>query len=292
MKTVFSNREIAHVFASNTQKAGRTSNRTMFFEDGILYSYGYHFPMAKIVADNVVLFTTRSYSITTAKHLRYARQALGHYKFIYCYNPGESHTSNFEHWYGQITKLLPSLKKARKPQKYLDTINNHLREAKEYAEYFNIELPKELSALIDINNLKNLATTIVKADKEKQERIEAEEKARKERHLAEHKEALKAWRKFKRATLYSRVEQCDYLRFKPETNRIQTSQGIEIPLATAKDLFSYIMETVKNGGCTDCKKVVLDRYQVRSISTKDVRIGCHTILISEIKKVAKTANII
>ena len=37
--------EVAHFWANQVQGQGKSSN--MFFEDGIIYSYGYHFPIAR-----------------------------------------------------------------------------------------------------------------------------------------------------------------------------------------------------------------------------------------------------
>jgi hypothetical protein len=52
----------------------------MYFADGTIYSYGSHFPIAKHVTDkngyHCVLFTTRSYSNTTAKHMSLVSYAI------------------------------------------------------------------------------------------------------------------------------------------------------------------------------------------------------------------------
>lgn len=59
------------------------SNRERFcssvFTDskGIVYSYGYHYPLAIRVAGLDVV-NTAGYSATTAKHINWARQALGY----------------------------------------------------------------------------------------------------------------------------------------------------------------------------------------------------------------------
>ena len=50
----------------------------MFFEYGIIYSYGYHFPIAKHIKKDVILFTSKGYSVSTSKHQSYTRQAIPH----------------------------------------------------------------------------------------------------------------------------------------------------------------------------------------------------------------------
>jgi hypothetical protein len=71
MKTVFnSNTQLAQTFAAQSQILGRT--KSMFFEYGTAYSYGYHYIGAKFVTANngekICFVNSRYYSPTTAKH--------------------------------------------------------------------------------------------------------------------------------------------------------------------------------------------------------------------------------
>jgi hypothetical protein len=77
MKTVFSNQELFHIYASGAQEYGRSANGNVYFENGILYSYGKHFPIA-LEYGGKYLFTRDSYSVTTSKHVSQARSALRH----------------------------------------------------------------------------------------------------------------------------------------------------------------------------------------------------------------------
>lgn len=78
MKTVFDNRQIAHVWAQQTQESGKTPNRNLFFEGKTIYSYGYHFPLARFATDDIVLVNKDSYSVSTSKHQGYVRNAITH----------------------------------------------------------------------------------------------------------------------------------------------------------------------------------------------------------------------
>ena len=52
MRNVLKNHhEVCHYWANKIQNSGKSSN--MFFEDGIIYSYGYHFPIAKHIKKDV-----------------------------------------------------------------------------------------------------------------------------------------------------------------------------------------------------------------------------------------------
>jgi hypothetical protein len=80
VKRVFANGMVAHVWAQQSQQEGRSANGNFYFDGPTIYSYGSHFPIASFVNDvrgeRVVLFTTESYSNTTAGHKSDVRQAL------------------------------------------------------------------------------------------------------------------------------------------------------------------------------------------------------------------------
>lgn len=77
MRTVFSNDELVHIYASGTQSHGRTSNGNMYFQGGTIYSYGSHFPMATRYG-NKYLINGDSYSVTTSQHMNRLHYALNH----------------------------------------------------------------------------------------------------------------------------------------------------------------------------------------------------------------------
>jgi hypothetical protein len=78
------NYETAKAWANGHASSGKSSNGNLWFDerDGrIIYSYGRHFPIAKLVTNakgqEAVLFTTRRYSVTTnGKHIPAVLQAL------------------------------------------------------------------------------------------------------------------------------------------------------------------------------------------------------------------------
>ena len=74
-KTLSNSREVAHVWAQQKQSEGKSGN--MFFEGDTIYSYGHHFPIARFARPDTVLFTSKRYSVSTAKHISYTRGALG-----------------------------------------------------------------------------------------------------------------------------------------------------------------------------------------------------------------------
>lgn len=75
MKKVFDNASVATIFVAQTQQSGRNSSGSIYFEGNEIYSYGSHFCIAKIVGDTVLL-TTRTHSVTTARHVSIVRSAI------------------------------------------------------------------------------------------------------------------------------------------------------------------------------------------------------------------------
>jgi hypothetical protein len=71
MKHVFSNSQLAHVWASQSQESGRNANGSMFFDGNTMYSYGRHYAMATIHKDTngnkLVLVNEHRYSMTTGR---------------------------------------------------------------------------------------------------------------------------------------------------------------------------------------------------------------------------------
>ena len=71
------NRQVAEAFAQG-KREGTGSN--LFIEGNTIYSYGYHFPIAiRIQGANGIeyLWNSDKYSVTTSKHQRYVKDALG-----------------------------------------------------------------------------------------------------------------------------------------------------------------------------------------------------------------------
>ena len=78
MRTVFTTDMVAHVWAQQTQAAGRAQKGSVFFEGPTLYSYGTHFVTGHILPSGVALLNADSYSVTTSSHQSDAWRAVSH----------------------------------------------------------------------------------------------------------------------------------------------------------------------------------------------------------------------
>jgi 3-methyladenine DNA glycosylase Mpg len=264
MRNVFSNSELAHTYANQTQNSGRSSS--MFFEGRTIYSYGYHFPICSITTnekgETALLFTTRGYSNTTGKHITIVRSATKQYKKIYCNNPKGTHEENFKAWLNSSEQIAKGLINARKPEKYLTEIAYNKGQAEQYSEFFGIGIPQNLQDVFNISNKQEYLKLY-----EKQIEFEKQEAKRRLREQKiQFKEQFKKWLNEETDRLYTNYKY-DFLRIKDD--RVETTQAVKIPLELAKRLYL----SIKNGSLSVGDKIL--NYSIDKVG-QEIKIGCHT----------------
>ena len=268
MKKVFSDiSTIAHLWANRTQDEARNSGN-FYFDRDTIYSYGRHFPIAKHVRNeeglSAVLFTTRSYSNTTRRHISVVWQSANHKLIIQCYRPDATHEENFNQWLSEAEQIAANLQNARKPEKYLNKLESVSNQANRYATFYSIEIPAVLSTILSIKDKNEYSTYY----QQKRAILEAERLKREAELKKQHKKALNEWKTGKTSRLYVRIE-TDYLRLNQEQQRIETTQAVQIPLELGKRLYNSIKaNTLKVGD-----KVL--NFEVNEVGQK-IKIGCHT----------------
>lgn len=273
MKKVVTPQQVAHLFANQLQDEARTQTGNLYFHKDRIYSYGSHFCIAKFDG-NALLFTERSYSNTTAKHLRVVSSATSHKEKVYCAYPTGTHTDNFAYWLKDAENISSKLKNARKPEIYIGQLEYIKVKANKYAEHFGISLPLTLDKILKITK----KDEIVEYMETKQKLIEAENKRIEKQKAKEHATELKLWKSFEKQSLYSR-NGFDYLR--KDTENFQTSQGVKIPIAVGLRFYNSILNnSVKVGD------KFLD-FTINEVSNKQIKIGCHTITLKEINTIVK-----
>ena len=125
------NQTLSKWFADGSQ---RGSSNSMFIEGSVIYSYGYHFPIARIVNDNTVLFTNRGYSNTTAKHKSNVLNALlnNNYRIITVNNvTTRNKEENIKLLQADLIELKEKQKRARKTD-YSSQIQRAVKNINEY----------------------------------------------------------------------------------------------------------------------------------------------------------------
>lgn len=281
MKKVLNNENVAHVWAHQQQSEARNANNSFYFNGATIYSYGYHFPIAKHAinekGEKVILFTTRSYSNTTAKHINDVWRAIPDRNLIVkCPDPNATANDNIFFYDNKINNIYTSLAKAKKPEKYLIELSVLKAEIEKYLNFMGVDMPEAIRVKLEIAT-KGEAIEAV----ERSSAIKAENEAKKAKEREkEDKKQLRNFRQFKRFSFYNGLA---YLRYNKDTNRIETSQRIEIPFEAAKRFYNAIKEnTIEN-------LKILD-YSLKSINKQFIEIGCHKIEIKEINRIAKTLN--
>jgi hypothetical protein len=205
--------------------------------------------------------TTRTYSNTTAHHISDVRAATRHMDKVYCYDPAGSHNTNQEAFLRDIKALLPSLAKARKPEKWIHEIQIVCERAKKYCEFFEIKMDKDLKKFVESEDFNKTNEEYLA---ELKRRVERERRKK----MKEHKEALEKWHNFE-------VSRAPYLEFQElrvnteNKNRIETTMSVTIPFELAREFY----EKLKAGEIKEGDQLLY--YRVGHLDNKEIRIGCH-----------------
>ena len=297
MKKVFSNSELPHVWAHQKQDEGKGAG-SFYFTGNTIYSYGSHFPIASHVQNKkgqkAILFTTRTYSNSTAKHIGKTWGAIPDKSLIIeCKKPcgywgglpdDETHKENFGAWLNEAKAIVDQLAAARKPEIYINKLKTVQEQSNKYALFFGIKIEKELIKTLAIIDSPDMSAAL---DKRRAE-IAKDKKAAAAKAAKVKKELLQSFYSFE--TRYLNRFEYAYLRYNTETERIETSNGKEIPVEVAKRAYNWLVDTIKAGGCTgECSYTILG-FKVDYVNNKTFKVGCHTIEVIEAARIAKQLN--
>lgn len=291
-KVLKSREEVCHYWANAVQSEGKAGN--IFFEDGVIYSYGRHFAMARILPSGVVVMTTRGYSSSTAQHLAKVRSAASHREFVYCNDPKDSALQNKEQAAQSIKSALDD---AEKPRIRQATRDGHKAQALRIAERFNAylfalpEAERENVSRFDTTGLQHIRAVMLQN--------EAEAKARREAAAIErNREAvvkLQEWAtggdvhgySFHTLPVALRLAYREGYKTEPGYQTIETSHGAEIPVSFASRLWALIEATRQSGRAFENINRPCGVYTLNTIRADgSIVVGCHDIPYSEIRKIA------
>tara|TARA_Y100000593_G_scaffold64534_1_gene119097 strand:- start:122 stop:1009 length:888 start_codon:yes stop_codon:yes gene_type:complete len=288
-KVLKNHNQVAHFWANKVQSEGKASN--MFFESDIIYSYGYHFPIAKHIKKDVVLFTSDNYSVSTSQHKSIVRQSIPHNKIVLTipivdggkYSSFdlsiEDHKKNVKYYDSMLKhNMKKSLRATKNKQYYLNSVVSYIEELRTYLKIFRIKskLPNKYKVAInialnmDLDNIKS----IVKVEQQQQKKAEAIRKAEQKKKFFKK---LKEWRNGEINNLPYYEKQ--YLRINKDN--IQTSLNVNIELETFKKYYAIL----KRGKSLVNEKI--SHYRVNKQDDKLLTIGCHKIEIAEIHSIAE-----
>lgn len=282
------NSEVAHIWAQQKQKEGRAGH--LFFKDKSIYSYGRHFEIARFVNDDTVLFTTRRYSNTTAKHKNEVRRAISHKDILYvpCF---DNHNENISYY---LRRAKESKEKALRAIAYggyhCVDVKRYLDEGLKYVGHFKVdkELKKEVVKLAGLlekdklfsneekETLKRRKLSNEKRLKTREDNLKIARAQAQEKYLKE----IEDWKNgvIERAPYSYSFDNPVVLRVKDD--RIETSKGAQITVKTALKLWEVIKAKQSVEGFK------LDNYEAQEIKDNVLTVGCHHIPLSELERIA------
>lgn len=264
MKHLKNLREVAHFWANHIEDGGKSSR--LFFEGNEIYSYGYHFIIARHVqnerGENAVLFTERRYSSSTGKQVSYVRSAASHLNLIFVPDPANSYDANVRGWIAEGEVIANHLLVAKKPEKYLNQLGALGNRIAQYHNFYGLTTPETINEILSITNKEEYKKY---EDSKTALALAAEKKAKKA--LADrHKKSLSLWLKGESNRL-DIPDGLDYLRIR--NGQVETSQQVELPIQMAHTLWGKIVAKQLKVGDT------VKGYTVSEVGDL-IKIGCHT----------------
>ena len=277
---------VAHLWAHKSQDFARNPGHNFYFHGDTIYSYGSHFPVARHVSrkgNSAVLFTTRSYSSTTAGHKCMVEGACRHLTVFHVADVNTTEPrKQFAEYRAAYMALVGKYAKARqrKPE-ILAGLRDLVSEANQYAEFFGLRarltLPDDLTGMIA-----------------ECQAIEKREKTRKQREEAKQaREALERVQKW----VDGESDYCPSygpIRLRVKGDELQTTRGARVPFAHAVKAFRVIKRLHDKGQAyqRNGHTIHLGHFALDSIdSAGNVRAGCHEVAWEEIARVATLAGV-
>ncbi|WP_185212437.1 hypothetical protein [Elizabethkingia meningoseptica] len=272
MKTVFnSSSDVIHLFAQQTQNNARCNN--VFFEGKKIYSYGYHYLLGEFVTnkkgDTAVIINNEGYSQTTSKHISEITSGTSHYTQF------TTSVTDEKKVLSKLEQLQIKLLNARKPELYISEANELFNKYKEYCDWNNIKINKQVNLAYSVFNTGEIKEYIAKKEKS----ILREKKKAEKEALTKYYNALEKFfnHEINRIHVLNPKNE-DYLRLSLNGEDIETTQGVSVSKVNAKKLYNLI----KSG--RDIKGYVIDNYTVIGLNGI-LTIGCHKINVQNMHEV-------
>ena len=255
--------DVAHNWAHQTGRKKR--GYSMFYEGPVIYSWGLHFPVARLVGDKV-LFSLLGYSVSTGKHKTITQRAIPEEKKVFFVldvlaDSKPQHKLNYKDLLKRRVALLKRAERARgRKGGYLGEARRIADSAYEYSCAFKLGYKKIKDSPEFLKAVKDAA---------------AAELARQRAAMRADKEKIRAW--LAGESDHAPHTRIPYVRVRG--NMIQTSYGVSVPLKGGVALFRLARQCLKRQpGFVPSKPHRIGVYNLGHISdTGAIRVGCHNI---------------
>lgn len=295
---------LSHHYIHNVDYSECYGNR-MFSENFKIYSYGRHYLMGLrgILKDgqNFIIINDNGSSVTTNKQTWALRGAVPSWWKVFNFNPEYHLNINkvFNKYFENMVNLMQKAEKAR--TRKMDYIEDAQRTLKELQEYFNT-----FKGNFDLRKIKKSQKTVLTAshitnidifgivDMETKAAKAAKRKADKQRAIYQAKQQkielkdVELWKNGELNRLYLRFTNDTFLRVNKEKKEVQTSQGLVFRLIECKLLYKCL----KDGRCLKGSRITLNgsEWIIKEWNETYLIIGCHTIPVEEIERIATILN--
>lgn len=298
------NSELVHLWAQQTKSHGRTGTGNCSFEGRSLYSYRTEIARFMSDRDDVVVYTTHRYSVTTTgKHQIHIPRAISHCESyaVDCEMRDipdtweEAKHVVFLDILQTVNRNLHKLKTKRSVSWYFNNMRYQFLEIRNFLASYNVTVPEEYKNLVTLSedvwcaftgNNYSFADCIGNAElvsqylgigdklKIKLERQKKREKKKEEQERLKDAEKIAEWRA---GTYNGQLYNLPVMLRRGKGGIIETSHGAAVPLFQAINLVDSLYAGNKIEGVT------IGNFTVRMVTPEAVIIGCHTIPMSEIE---------
>lgn len=319
-REVYPSNEIPHLWAHGLPKgSGRIRNggaNNFYAEGDTIYSYGYHFPIARRVdmgSEVVYLFTTRTYSVTTSGHIGAVRAAIPHGAEVYRIPPKDAEGRNLWDALARrdsrpIVDYYRSLiddaaERAVAPRIRATTraaimreIESTVADWRKVRERFGLRCAEDKVSAP--SNLEEVRARVaeerakVKRAEERAAKVAAEV-ARREEEEAARRESLAvslipAWRAggspiIPRGDVERTIGIGDvrYPVLRIVGEEVETSKGARVPVDEARRFLAILPRLIERMGEESAERI--GHYSRISATPEGLRIGCHLIPYAEVR---------
>ncbi len=275
------NKQIAHLWANQSRESGRGSH--FYFDGATIYSYGQHFPIARHYK-GAVLFTSKGYSSSTARHKSYVLQACNHLPVftveeVRC----KPCAKDVKQYKARIAALVKTASKARNVSGHLAGIDALIDEGNRFCAHFGFKT--RFAQPENWEELKEKA----RGDAIREREAKARKQAKFDAYCAE---TVKLWLAGDAVSIpygYGKV----LLRVRlfqaigEERLELETSRGATVPLESARLAFRFCQSKRESGWHRNGETFQVGDFQIDSVSNLGIIAGCHRLDWQEVERFAK-----
>jgi len=313
MRHVHPTEQVIHLWAHQSQPDARNPSGNVFFDGPTIYSYGRHFPMARLHKNKrgvLVLLNDGHYSKTTGKHQGWVAGAVRHLDYMRVpeVNPGgkTDHDKNLAHFAGIMADSLVKAQRAmqrRTVAGYRSTASTAEDHWQQYAAFFGIrrKAPKWPGEAWEAAAARaaRIETPDPVRDAKRFKALQAREAAT----LARFEAKREAWRAREQdhARAIWRMTRAERNQWhalpcmlRVNGDELETSQGARIPLDHAPRLWKLIQAVraagrpyERNGHTEHAGQFAIDGIDAAG----NLRAGCHKIEYPELERMARTLGL-